>query len=196
MVYREMRRELEVRQMSAVQQTYVTAEELYGMQDDGFRCELVRGELVKMPPAGFRHGDIGLAVASHLRRHVNAMRLGRVVASDTGYQLSVDHVLAPDVSFVSESRLPASGLPEGFFQGAPDIAVEVISPSEREQHILEKVGDYLRYGCKMVVVIRPRTRRVEVHLPNREMQILESDDVLDGGAIVPGWQLPIAEIFR
>ena len=179
-----------------MQQTYVTAEELYGMQEDGFRCELVRGELVKMPPAGFKHGDIGLAVASHLHQHVNAMRLGRVVASDTGYQLSVDHVLAPDVSFVAESRLPASGLPEGFFQGAPDMAVEVISPSEREQHISEKVGDYLRYGCKMVVVIRPRARRVEVHLPNRETQTLEPDDVLDGGTAVPGWQLPITEIFR
>ena len=182
--------------MSAIQQIYVTADEFYAMPEDGFKYELVRGELVKMPPAGFEHGDIGSEINMHLRSHVKKMRLGRVLVSDTGYQLAADHVLAPDVSFVSDSRLPASGSPEGFFRGAPDLAVEVISPSEREQHIAQKVADYLSYGCKMVVVVRPRTRRVEVHLPSRETQILEPGDVLDGGTAVPGWQLPIADIFE
>ena len=182
--------------MSAIQQIYVTADELHAMPEDGFKYELVRGELVKMPPAGFEHGDIGSEISTHLHSHVRSMRLGRVVSADTGYQLAADHVLAPDVSFVSESRLPASGPPEGFFQGAPDLAVEVISPSEREQHITQKVADYLRYGCKMVVVVRPRTRRVEVHSPSRETQILEPGDVLDGGIAVPGWQLPITDIFQ
>ena len=182
--------------MSAIQQIHVTAEELYAMPEDGFKYELVRGALVKMPPAGFEHGEIGVQVVTHLHNHVSRMGLGRVVAADTGYQLAEDHVLAPDVSFVSESRLPASGSPEGFFRGVPDMAVEVISPSEREQHITQKVADYLRYGCKMVVVVRPRMRRVEVHIPNRETQILEPGDVLDGGTAVPGWQLPIADIFE
>ena len=182
--------------MSAIQQIYVTADELYAMPDDGFKYELVRGELVQMPPAGFRHGDIGSEINVHLHNHVKRMRLGRVPISDTGYQLAEDHVLAPDVSFVSESRLPASGSPEGFFRGAPDLAVEVISPSEQERHITQKVADYLSYGCKMVVVVRPRTRRVEVHSPSLEMQILEPGDVLDGDAAVPGWRLPIADIFE
>ena len=182
--------------MSAIQQIRVTADELYAMPDDGFKYELVRGELVKMPPAGFEHGDIGVQVASHLHNHVKRMRLGRVVAADTGYQLADDHVLAPDVSFVSEARLPASGSRERFFRGTPDLAVEVISPSERERHITQKVADYLSYGCKMVVVVRPRTRRVEVHLPNSETQILEPGDVLDGDIAIPGWELPIAEIFE
>ncbi len=182
--------------MSAIQQIYVTAEEFYAMPEDGFKYELVRGALVKMPPAGFEHGEIGSEINMHLRSHVTRMGLGRVVLADTGYQLAVDHVLAPDVSFVSESRLPASGSPEGFFQGAPDLAVEVISPSEREQHITQKVADYLRYGCKMVVVVRPRVRRVEVHSSSRETQILEPGDVLDGGIAVPGWKLPIADIFE
>jgi Uma2 family endonuclease len=181
--------------MSAMQKTYVTADELYAIPKDGFKYELIRGELVKMPPAGFEHGDIGVKVASHLHSHVKKMQLGRVVAADTGYQLAADHVLAPDVSFVSESRLPTSGLPEGFFHGVPDLAIEVISPSERERHVSQKVDDYLRYGCKMIVVIRPRTRRVELYSPMRAMQTLEPGDVLDGGSVVPGWQLPIADIF-
>ena len=182
--------------MSALQQTYVTADELYAMPEDGFKYELVRGELVKMPPAGFSHGEFELAVTSHLRRHVRSMRLGRVVSADTGFRLAEDHVLAPDGAFVLEARIPASGSPEGFFPGAPDLAVEVISPSERERHISQKVDDYLHYGCKMVVLIRPRTRQVEVHTPNQDVQILEIDDVLNGGDAVPGWQLPIADIFE
>ena len=177
-------------------QTYVTADELYAMPDDGFRYELVRGELVKMVPAGAIHGSIGSTVGWYLGSHVKNLRLGIVFGIDTGFQLAEDHVLAPDGAFVSESRIPASGLPEGFFPGAPDLAIEVISPSERERHISQKVDDYLHYGCKMVVLIRPRTRRVEVHTPNQEVQILESGDVLDGGDAVPGWQLPIADIFE
>ena len=177
-------------------QTYVTADELYAMPDDGFRYELVRGELVKMPPAGAMHGSIESEFNFHLRSYVKSSRLGEVFGSDTGFQLAPDHVLAPDASFVSQSRIPASGLPERFFPGAPDLAVEVISPSERERHISEKIDDYLQYGCKMVVVIRPRTRRVEVHTPNRDVQILESGDVLDGGDAVPGWQLPVNDIFE
>ena len=182
--------------MSAIQQIYVTADELYDMPDDGFRYELVRGELIKMPPAGFKHGDIGSEINFHLRSHVRSMRLGRVVIPDTGFQLAEDHVLAPDGAFVSESRIPASGSPEGFFPGAPDLAIEVISPSEREPHISQKVDDYLHYGCKMVILIRPRTRQIEVHKPNQDVQILEMGDVLDGGDAVPGWQLPIADIFE
>ena len=177
-------------------QTYVTAEELYAMPDDGFRYELVRGELVKMPLAGAIHGVIASTVGWNLHSHVKNLRLGTVVTVGTGFQLAEDHVLAPDGAFVSQSRITTSGLPDGFFPGAPDLAIEVISPSERERHISQKVDDYLHYGCKMVVLIRPRTRRVEVHTPNREVQILEPGDVLDGGDAVPGWQLPIADIFE
>ena len=181
--------------MSAVQQIYVTADELYAMPDDGFKYELVRGALVKMPPAGFEHGGVGVRIITRLDSHVSRVGLGQVVGPDTGYQLAEDHVLSPDVSFVSQERLPASGLPVGYFPGAPDLAVEVISPSERERHIVEKIDDYLSYGCKMVVVVRPRTRRIEVHVSGRETQILEPGDVLHGGDAVPGWQLPVADIF-
>ena len=176
-------------------QTSVTAEELYAMPDDGFKYELVRGELVKMPPAGAIHGNLGSKVDFRLSGYVNETGLGFVFVADTGFRLAEDHVLAPDVAFVTESRIPAAGLPQGFFHGAPDLAVEVVSPTDRERRIAEKIEDYLDYGCKMVVLIRPATRRVEVHTPDGVLQVLEVGDVLDGGDVVPGWQLPIAEIF-
>ena len=176
-------------------QTSVTAEELYAMPDDGFRYELVRGELVKMPPAGFIHGRLGQKVGTRMDQYATRMRLGLVAGSETGYQLAEDHVLSPDVSFVSESRIPVSGPPEGYFSGAPDLAVEVISPSERQRRIDEKIEDYLNHGCRMVVLVLPRERRFEVHTPDGVLQVLEVGDVLDGGDVVPGWQLPIADIF-
>ena len=182
--------------MSAIQHTYVTADQLYAMPDDGFRYELVRGELVKMPPAGSEHGDVSGTIHVDLGWYVRNEQLGKVLSSDTGYRLADDHVLAPDVSFIANARIPASGLPVGFFPGAPDVAVEVISPSEMERHVARKVSDYLEYGCKMVIVVRPDVRRVEVHTPDRSTSSLEPGEVLDGGEAVPGWRLPVSDIFQ
>ncbi len=181
--------------MSAMQKTKMSADELLAMVDDGFRYELVRGELVKMPPAGFDHGRIGGTVYRSLSQHVFRTGLGETPISDTGYQLADDHVLAPDVSFVSASRVPSTGPPIGFFRGAPDMAVEVVSPSESEARVSRKTADYLLYGCKMVVVVRPRSQSVEVHMPGKETVTLESGDVLDGGDAVPGWRMEVSEIF-
>ncbi len=182
--------------MAARQHTYVTADELFAMPEDEFRYELVRGELVETPPAGSEHGGIATVILGHLYLYIRRQGAGKALSTDTGYRLAEDHVLAPDASFISESRIPASGLPVGFFPGAPDMAVEVISPSERELHISQKIEDYLHYGCKMVVVVRPRTRSVEVHRPRHEMLTLMPGDVLDGGDAVPGWQVAISEIFE
>ncbi len=181
--------------MSAMQKTKMSADELLAMVDDGFRYELVRGELVKMPPAGFEHGDIAGIIHGHLISHVRSGGLGRAPVADTGYQLTENHVLAPDVSFVAESRVPSTGPPIGFFRGAPDMAVEVVSPSESEARVSQKTADYLLYGCKMVVVVRPRSQSVEVHMPGKEPVTLGWGDVLDGGDAVPGWRMEVSEIF-
>ncbi len=110
--------------MTAMQKTYMSANELLTIQDDGLRYELVRGELVKMPPAGFEHGTLNGKIHANLGSHVYANGLGDTLSSDTGYQLADDHVLAPDVSFVSASRVPSTGPPIGFFRGVPDGAGE------------------------------------------------------------------------
>ncbi len=181
--------------MSAIQQTYMTADQLYAMHDDGFRYELVRGELVKMPPAGSEHGDVSGTIHVDLGWYVRNEQLGKVLSSDTGYRLADDHVLAPDVSFIANARIPESGLPVGYFPGAPDLAVEVVSPSEREVHAAQKVADYIAYGCKMVIVVHPGHRRVEVHTPARSTLNLGPGDTLDGGDAVPGWRVSVSDIF-
>ncbi len=109
----------------------MTVGELLALPDDGKRHELVEGELREMPPAGARHGDAAAALTILLGQHVRAHRLGRVLAAETGFRISrnPDTVRAPDISFVSRERVPPDGPPEGYWELAPDLAVEVVSPN-------------------------------------------------------------------
>lgn len=144
-----------------------TAEELLAAGDIG-PCELVQGELVMMSPAGFEHGVITQRIAAFLHAYVSARRLGVVTAAETGFVLarSPDTVRAPDVGFVAESRLPR-GSAKGFFEGAPDLAVEVLSPSDtRDQaarsRAAAKIGDWLAAGCQEVWCVDPASRTATV----------------------------------
>lgn len=175
----------------------VTAEELFNMPDDGCRYELVRGELRKMAPAGQYHGEYAINITAPLATYVRANGLGKVYAAETGFKIGSDpdHVLAPDASFVSRERLEAIGEGPGYWPAAPDLAIEVISPSDRYTEIAEKVRDWLDAGTRMVIVVNPRGRDATVHIPNREPVTLTEDDTLDGGEVVPGWNMPVKDIF-
>ena len=109
-----------------------TADDLLAMSNDGFRCELVKGVLHRMAPAGFEHGAIGMRLVTHLGPHVNANAQEVVLGPDTGFRIASDPdtVRAPDVSFVRRDRIPEAGMPKGYWPGAPDLAVEVISPGD------------------------------------------------------------------
>ena len=124
----------------------VTAEELLNMPDDGYRYELVRGELRKMAPAGYRHGKSAGKINGLLFVHVTANNLGTVPTAETGFLLASDPdlVRVPDVAFVRREREEAVGIVDGFFPGPPDLAVEVISPHDRYTEVAEKVEDWLR----------------------------------------------------
>ncbi len=174
-----------------------TADELLRMQGDGFRYELVRGELKKMAPAGFEHGTLAMEFGTLLNVHVRANRLGRVTSAETGFKLSSDPdtVRAPDVAFISQKRLDEVGPVQGYWPGAPDLAVEVISPNDLYTEVSEKVAEWLKAGSQIVIVVNPRTQQVLVHVPG-DVNVLEGDDTLDGGDVVPGWQLPIKELFE
>ena len=176
----------------------VTAEELLDMPDDGFRYELVRGELRKMAPASYNHGTYAGKVAKSLMVHVDDNNLGNVPIAEAGYLLETepDIVRVPDLSFVSRERDEAARPVSGFFPGPPDLAIEVISPNDRYTEVAEKVEDWLNAGTQMVVVVDSRRRVVGVHLPGREPITLTEEDTLDGGDIVPGWSMPVAEIFE
>jgi Uma2 family endonuclease len=172
-----------------------TADELLRLPQDGFRYELVQGELKRMSPAGYDHGDIAMNIGAHLKAHVRAHHLGKVFAAETGFLLSrnPDTVLAPDVSYVRTERLmPARG--RGYFAGCPDLAVEVISPDDLYTDVDEKTQHYLRAGTRAVVIVNPRTGTVHVHRGPSDMKAMTETLAVDD--VVPGWKMPLSEIFE
>ena len=182
-----------------IETRHTTAEELLRMPDDGFRYELVRGELRKMAPAGNKHGYLALRIASRLERHVEENSLGKAYAAETGFKLSSDPdtVRAPDAAFVSQTRLEEVGEVEGFWPGAPDLAVEVISPFDTHTEVVEKALAWLEAGCRMVLAVDPSRRTVTVYRALDDIRILrgEAGETLDGADVIPGWSLPVAELF-
>ncbi len=175
----------------------VTADELLQMKDDGFRYELVRGELRKMSPAGHQHGRIALNLTGPLFQHVKTHNLGTVYAAETGFKLATapDVVRAPDAAFVGRERVEALGQTAGFWPGAPDLAAEVVSPGDTYAEVEDKVADWLDAGTRLVVVVNPGPQTVSLYHSRSDIRILTTDDVLDGGEVVPGWTLPVRDVF-
>lgn len=151
-----------------------------------------------MSPASQQHGRLGMRVSGPLDRYVEEHGLGIVFAAETGFRLasSPDTVLAPDVAFVRQERVDAIGDVEGYWPGAPDLAVEVVSRHDLYTAVEEKVIDWLEAGAGMVVVVNPRKRTVTVYRSLTAITILTEQDTLDGGDVVPGWPLPVRDIFR
>ncbi len=174
-----------------------TAEELLRMPDDGFRYELVRGELRKMPPSGSEHGYLALEIAAELRNHVRANRLGRTYTAETGFRLASDPdtVRAPDAAFVSQMRLDEVGEVRGYWPSAPDLAVEVVSPNDTHTEVMEKALAWLEAGSRMVLVADAERRTVTVFRSRDDVRILTEGDTIDGADVVPGWKLPLAKLF-
>jgi Uma2 family endonuclease len=167
------------------------------MPDDGFRYELVRGELRKMAPASHTHGRFEINFAAPLFQHVKANNLGAVYGADTGFKLASDPdtVRAPDAAFIRRERVEEVGDTEGYWPGAPDLAVEVISPGDTYTEVEEKVFDWLEAGTRMVIVMNPRKRTVTVYRSLTEIVVLTENDTLDGGDVVPGWSVKVRDLF-
>jgi Uma2 family endonuclease len=174
----------------------LTIEEFERLPDEDCRMELVRGVVVREPRARFEHGRKHADVVYVLRRHVEEHPVGKVCGAETGFILSTDPptVRAPDAAFVAAARIPAGGV-EGFFPGAPDLAVEIVSPSSTASDIQAKVFDYLDAGARLVWVVYPETRTVAVHRTRAEARHLTEMDVLDGGDVLPGLRLGVARLF-
>ena len=181
-----------------IQTKLVTAEELLNMPDDGWRYELVRGELKKMAPPGVYHAKSATRIGRWLANHVDENDLGEVYIAEVGFRIgsNPDHVRAPDVAFVRREREEEVGEVHGYFPGPPDLTIEVISPNDRYSEVDEKVRDWLNAGTRMVVVVNPRRRDATVHLPNGDPVTLTEEDTLDGEDVVPGWEMPVKDIFN
>jgi Uma2 family endonuclease len=159
-------------------------------------CELVEGRLVMMSPAGFDHGRFASRIVAALENHVAPRGLGIVTTAEAGFQLGrdPDTVRAPDVAFVRADRIPPGGV-KGFFQGAPDLAVEVTSPSDRRADLAAKVQDWLRGGCATVWIVNPDDRTVTMHRRSGDVAVLTAADVLTGGDVLPEFSMPVSRVF-
>ena len=177
----------------------MTADELLHMPSDGKRHELIEGELIKLtPPPGFQHGLTAAKALVALHEFVRPRRLGAVVAAETGFLISSDPdtVRAPDAAFVAADRLPEGGLPPGYLRLAPDIVVEVVSPSDSASYIQQKVCAWLAAGCRLVWVVYPESRSVTVYRSMEGAKILGPNDILDGAPVLEGFGIPVSELFE
>lgn len=175
----------------------MTADELLALPRGEFRYELVNGELKKMSPAGHDHGRIIVELTSPLHVFVKKKKLGKVYAAETGFVLTTnpDTVLAPDIAFIRQERVKEVGRSKGYWVGPPDLAVEVISPSDTVGEVEDKVHMWLERGARLVWVVSPKLCNVTVYRSLTDIETLTEKDTLDGGDVVPGFQISIAEIF-
>ena len=143
---------------------------LFMLSDDGFKYDLVRGELRRISPAVSEHGAIIARLTGALMQHVEAHDLGEVFGAETGFKLesNPDTVLGPDLSFVREARIPPTGLPKAFWPGAPDLAVEVVSPGNTRAEMNEKIKEYLAAGTRLIWIIQPKQRTITLYRANTE----------------------------
>jgi Uma2 family endonuclease len=173
----------------------MTIEEFERLPDEAARLELVRGHVVREPLAGFEHGAVAAQIATFLHTFVRQYGLGKIVAGEPGFVLFDDPptVRAPDVAFVARDRLPAD--PRGFARLAPDLAVEIVSPSNTVSEIQGKVFDYLDAGTKLVWVVEPGGRTVTVYRSRDDIRILTASEEIQGGEVLPGFAIEVSEFF-
>jgi len=177
--------------------TRVTADQLLQMPDDGYCYELVAGELRKTTPAGWRHGTVAGHLHTLLGAHVSERSLGKVLGAEPGFLLArdPDTVRVPDIAFLHKDRFEGEPPEEAFWPGAPDLAVEVVSPGDTTGEVDEKVRSWLDAGAKMVWVVNPQWRSVTVYRSATDIKTLTENDELDGEDVVPGFRCRVSEIF-
>ena len=177
----------------------LTARDLLRLGGDDVRRELVNGRIIEMPPHGGIHGLIAGRIFRRLDEHVERAGGGEVLVGDVGFVLAVpgdpERVRAPDVAFVSKNRLPEGRLPQGFLAGPPDLAIEVLSPSDDPVDVQQKVRDYLDAGARLVWLVAPQARTVTVFHSDGSARLLRDENALDGEDVLPGLMIPLAAVF-
>lgn len=183
--------------MSATTSRLLTVEEFAALPPGASRRELVRGEVVETMPPGGIHGVLAALITAALSQW-SRQRGGGYVGIESGFVLQQDPatVRAPDVYYVRAERLPETGVPEGFWTIAPDLAVEIVSPSDTADGLHEKVHDYLAAGASAVWVVYPRSRSITVHTPDGLARTYGPEASLESPDLLPGCSLKIEDLFR
>lgn len=173
-----------------------TDEQLENLPKDGYKYELLDGTLI-MSPAHANHGSICMRIGALLLNFVQQNKLGEVYDSSTGFKLAPDLLLSPDVAFVSKSRLKKILVsPDKFLSGAPDLVVEVLSPGDRMAQLSRKLEHYFDHGTKVAWIVNWQEEQVLIYTPDSVAALTGPNDVLTGGAALPGFKCKLAKIFR
>lgn len=184
----------------ATSMRFTSDEELLQSPRDGQKYERVDGEL-RVSPAGCRHEGIGAALLVRLWVFVAERSLGYVFGSSAGFRWPSRHpgqppnVRSPDVSFVAKGRFPDERWPVGFADLAPDLAVEILSPNDNSGDVLQKIGEYLDAGTRMVWLIDPETRSAVVYRDMTTVRTIGEDGALDGADVLPGFACPLKDVL-
>ena len=175
----------------------LTADDLLRLYSKGVRGELIRGVLCKTMSVGGEHGETVVNLVIALGNFVKPRRLGRLAASDSGVLLerSPDTVREPDIVFFSAEKIPPSVRVTGYYEEVPDLVVEVASPSDSVREVNDKARMWLSYGTRLVWVLHPNRRSVDVHTPGGDVNTLTNEDNLNGGDVLPGFECSLSDIF-
>jgi Uma2 family endonuclease len=177
--------------------TLLSVEDVLELGDIG-RWELVKGELIKMTPAGGIHGELTANMARVLGNFVKPRQLGKVFGAETGFYTShdPDTIRGADAMFYSNERVDELGDLTGFLRLAPDLAVEVMSPGDTYTEVEEKVAEYFNAGVRLIWVVVPKTQGVVVYRLRKEALRLSREDRLTGEDVLPGFDIGMAELFE
>ncbi len=175
-----------------------TDEEFMALNRDGHRYELVNGELIDMGSSGAKHGYVAVILISALFPLVLDKKLGALFDSSTAFKMKNGNKRAPDISFFAKDRLQGlTDIPAGFLEGAPDLAIEILSPNNTVEEINDKLVEYFENGSRLVWVINPYQHYVLVYRSAQEPEcLLKSTDCLDGAEVVPGFSFSVADLFQ
>jgi Uma2 family endonuclease len=180
--------------MATTTRRVATEDDLWATPKDGQKYELVDGE-IRVSPAGDRHSFVAMNVGMLLAVFVKQHRLGYVMGEGAGFRLPSKNVRSPDASFVAAGRFPNDKPPDDWGSLAPDLAVEVLSPRDRPRYVMDKVGEYLEAGVRLVWVIDPKKERAVVYRALSDVRELGPDDSLTGEDVLPGFSCRLRDIF-
>lgn len=174
----------------------MTVEEFFKLHGSESRVDLVRGQVVRYPMAGTRHGVFCANASGILREFVKANKLGRVMGNDTLIRISDDTTRGADVAYASYAKLPPGPSPEGVLEVSPELVIEVRSPSDLWTDVFAKMEDYQQIGVPVVIILDPTTETASIHRRGADQQIIEKNQTLTLPDVLPGFEVPVARFFE